>query len=103
MLVGYIHTTIQYLTGMKRMNNQRNGIGPHDQLPDGTKVRVGNKLGQVVSSKVVDAIPRGSIVVHTIEFTHRIVRIPRPRMMRMQKPQTYSVNYSNIQIMESDT
>lgn len=80
----------------------KNSIGPLDQLENGTKVRVGNKIGQVVSSKVVDAIPRGSIVVHTIEFTHRIVRIPRPRMMRM-KPQTYSVNYSNIQIMEIDT
>lgn len=84
------------------MRNPPKRIGPHDQLPDGTKVRVGSKMGKVVSSEVTDAIPRGTIVVHTIEFTHRIVRIPRPRMMRMQKTQTYTVNYSSIVVVEED-
>lgn len=82
------------------MRNPPKYIGPHEQLPDGTKVRVGSKVGKVVSSEVVDAVPRGQIVVHTIEFTHRIVRVPRPRMMRMQKTQTYAVNYSNIVLVE---
>lgn len=85
------------------MRNPAKYIGPHEQLADGTKVRVGSKIGKVVSSEVVDAIPRGQIVVHTIEFTHRIIRVPRPRMMRLQKTQTYTVNYSNIILLESDT
>ena len=82
------------------MRNPAKYIGPHEQLADGTKVRVGTKIGTVVSSEIVDAIPRGKIVVHTIKFTHRIIRVPRPRMMRMQSPQTYAVNYSNIVLVE---
>jgi hypothetical protein len=77
-----------------------NTIGPHDQLADGTKVRVGMKVGVVVGSKVVNAIPSGTIVVHQIEFTHRIIRWPAKRMLQLNKPIRTEVNYSGIYIIQ---
>lgn len=84
--------------------NMRQGeIGPHEILPIGTKVRVGQKLGSVVGSREEDAVPRGKIVVHTIEFTHRIIRVPRPRRIPLAKNQTYSVNYSFIHVLNNES
>jgi hypothetical protein len=81
----------------------RNGdIGPHDVLAIGTKVRVGQKIGKVVGSREEDAVPSGRIVIHTIEFTHKIVRVPRPRQRALQRVQTYDVNYSFIHVLSSE-
>jgi hypothetical protein len=46
----------------------------HEVLENGTEVRVGNQFGKVISHKVVNAVPCGTIVVHTIEFHSKRVR-----------------------------
>jgi hypothetical protein len=77
-----------------------NTIGPHDQLPNKTRVRVGMRLGVVVDSKIVSAIPSGLIVVHTIELTHRIVRWPARRFIELNRPIRMEVNYSGISVIQ---
>lgn len=49
-------------------------IGPHDQLPAGTVIHVGDKRGHVVSCDYVPAQPSGMIAVHTIKLTQQVVR-----------------------------
>lgn len=78
-------------------------IGPHEELASGTKVRVGNKFGEVISASTEQAVPCGTIVVHTIHFTRGIVRgvgrrtsHPRP----LKNPYTSTVNYSFIKVLE---
>jgi len=75
-------------------------IGPMEQLPDNTRVRVGTKIGTVVKSKIVPAIPSGNIVVHTVAFTHRITRWPSKRIVPLDKTIRYDVNYSGINVFE---
>jgi hypothetical protein len=78
-------------------------IGPHDELPVGTKVRVGNKFGKVVQAVLKDAIPSGTIMVHTIEFTEGVKRGVGRRTSKpipLRKPYTSTVNYSFIQVIE---
>jgi len=77
-----------------------NTIGPHDQLANRTRVRVGMKVGVVVDSKIVTAVPSGLIVVHTIEFTHRIVRWPARRFIELDRPIRLEVNYSGINVIQ---
>jgi hypothetical protein len=77
-----------------------NRIGPHDMLDPGTRVRCGVKIGHVVSAKVVNAIPRGTIVVHTIMFTDKFVRWPRRYIAKLEKPFKSEVNYSSIELFD---
>lgn len=69
-------------------------------LDIGTKVKVGIKIGHVVDAKVVPAIPRGLIVVHTVRFTEKFERWPRRRIIPLKSPVQYEVNYSGIEIYE---
>lgn len=80
-------------------------IGPHEELPVGTHVRVGNKFGTVVKASEERAVPAGMIMVHTIQFTSRVVRgvgcrtsKPRP----LKTPYTSTVNYSSINVLDQD-
>lgn len=74
-------------------------IGPNDVLANGTKVRVGTKRGEVVSHKIVRAIPSGSIVVHTIRFTERGIRGFGSNFKWVEiKPIENEVNYSFIKV-----
>jgi hypothetical protein len=78
-------------------------IGPHEELSVGTKVRVGNKYGTVVSATVRPAHPRGTIVVHEIHFTEAVLRGVgriRAKPKAMSKPYTSFVNYSFIYVLE---
>jgi len=49
-------------------------IGPHEMLPPGTMIRIGNRRGNVVSCEYVRAVPSGQIAVHTVLMTDRIKR-----------------------------
>jgi hypothetical protein len=78
-------------------------IGPHEELPVGTKVRVGNKFGTVISASVKPAHPRGTIVVHEISFTEAVLRGVgriRSKPKALTKPYTSFVNYSFIHVLE---
>jgi hypothetical protein len=79
----------------------RDHIGPLDQLPSGTKVRVGNKRGTVVSSVYVPAVPAGMIYVHTVKLIEKYVgNNLRPNRWETIKPQTLTVGYCSIFVDE---
>lgn len=79
----------------------RKHIGSQDQLPNGTKVRVGNKRGTIVSSVYVPAIPSGMIFVHTVKLTEKCIgNNLRPNRWEPIKPQTLTVGYCSIFIDE---
>ena len=50
-------------------------IGPHDQLPPGTRVAVGEKHGEVIRAEIVPAHPTGTICVHVVKLTHKRVHL----------------------------
>ncbi len=73
-------------------------ISPNDILPNGTRVRVGNKRGCVVGCEVVRAVPSGFISVHEIHFSERAEKklnktVWSPYLGLIQK-----VNYSFIEL-----
>lgn len=73
-------------------------IGPHEMLAIGTPVKVGNRFGTVVKAEVVQAVPCGTIVVHTIHFTHKVVRGAGriAKKVELHQEKTETVNYSFI-------
>lgn len=76
-------------------------ITPEDVLAKGTKVRVGNDYGEIVSHRIVNAVPSGKIVVHEIRFTHKRVRNygRNYSLKEISTPVTRSVNYSFIEVL----
>lgn len=76
------------------------GIGPHDLLDVGTKVRVGNLLGEVIKAEMLQAVPCGEIAVHTIKYTHRRKRMfgATFRVEELALPTEGTTNYSFIEV-----
>lgn len=79
-------------------------IGPLDQLPLGTWVRVHNELGQVVKAELKPAHPVGEIVVHTIEFSKKVVYLwgEKFKVERLKKKKRKTVNYAFILVLEGE-
>lgn len=77
-------------------------IGPHDTIPIGSHVRVGNKFGYIIKAEVVPASNGGEIVVHTISFTEkkRYLYGDKYKMEPLAKPKVERVNYSFIVVLE---
>lgn len=80
----------------------REHIGPLDQLPNGTKVRVGNKRGVIVSSVYVPAVPSGMIYIHTVKLTEKYTgnNLHRYKWESI-KPQVLTVGYCSIFVEEA--
>ena len=71
-------------------------ISPNDILPNGTKVKVGNKRGIVTNCETVRAVPSGFISVHTIAFYERQIGTRQfPKIVPINE--TKKVNYSFIE------
>ena len=77
-------------------------LGPHDVLQDGTKISTGNQFGTVVHHELVDAIPAGKIIVHTVTMTHKSVPDwgNKTKLVALPKPITKKVNYTAIRVID---
>lgn len=81
-------------------------IGPMDILAAGTRVSIGNKLGEVVSHEVVPAHPSGMIVVHTFRITSRVKTVRRASFPLPGKTaivtcnELYRANYAFVNVIE---
>jgi hypothetical protein len=89
----------------KGKNNRGGGmsyrIGPHDTIPLGSYVQVGNKLGYVIKAEVVPASNGGEIVLHTISFTEkkRYLYGSKYKIEPLTKPKIEKINYSFIVVL----
>lgn len=76
-------------------------IGPHDQLPAGTKIRVGNRRGEIVSARIEKDQFGAPIVVHRVKlleiFSHKIGG--REIWKPCKKIHEQDCNYSFIQVI----
>ncbi len=73
-------------------------IGLHELLPVGTRVKVGLKVGIVIASNMVQAVPCGLVCLHTIRFTHILRRLrPSGYALDLHPGKTQTVNYSCIE------
>ena len=82
-------------------------ITPLTMLDTGTKVRVDDKYGIVVSSKMVQGYPCGMIAINTIKFTHKYQTkrsISTGKLstilVPLKKESTHGVNYSGIETLD---
>jgi len=71
-------------------------IGPMDRLEGGAPVRVGNKIGYVFRSEIVQAVPNGMIVVHEIRLTKSVKRLGPNRYKIKDITETIEPNYSHV-------
>ena len=77
-----------------------NNIGPLTQLENGSPVRVGNKTGYVFRSELLPAHPCGSIVVHEIRLTKKIVKVSPRRYKISDIKETIKPNYSSVYFLD---
>ena len=73
-------------------------IAPHDQLPEGTPVQIGDKRGTVTTCAYVPASNGGMIAVHTVLLTERFDRQARPRRWTAITPTLWTGNYTAVQV-----
>ena len=83
------------------MDTLMNTVSPHDVLPEGTRVSIKNKQGTVIGNETVNAVPDGTIVVHTIRLTHKKVLEwgKTYKLVELPKPELWRGNYSAIQVL----
>jgi hypothetical protein len=70
-------------------------------LEVGTTVKVGSKVGKVLSSKYVNAVPCGTVVIHRIELTHKNVRVSGNtyKMVSLPKSEIVEPNYAFVSVV----
>ena len=78
-----------------------------DALPVGCLVSVNGKIGRVVKSEIVDAVPCGKVALNTIVFTHKMIKsrgINGALVVKMEllaKPsKPIGVNYASIHTID---
>jgi hypothetical protein len=86
-------------TTVNRKEYQRRSLGPSDILPPGTSVQVGSKRGTVIKHKVHQAHPSGTVVVHTVQLTHKRKTLYGNvhKWEELKKPEKWEGNYSFLE------
>lgn len=76
-------------------------LGPLDQLEPGTKIRVKNRIGVIISAQTVPAVPSGMIVVYTVCMTAQRVRGfgTAYRLVPIKNPVYQTVNNAFIEVL----
>ena len=75
-------------------------ISPHDILSEGTQVCIGTKRGRVVSHEIVDAIPSGKIVIHTVTLTEKLkITFGKYHTYERIEAEIWTGNYSAIVVL----
>lgn len=74
-------------------------ITPNDILENGTKVKVRNMFGHVISYEVAKDQFGGDIVVHTIEFTKKMTHRVGIKPIYKNINKISAINYSGVYVI----
>lgn len=83
---------------MNPLSKQYRFIGSNEILPEGTEVSIRGQRGKVVKHEIVDAVPSGKIVVHTVLLTHKVVPDygSKSKIIPLPKAKEWRGNYTAI-------